>query len=122
MNSVSDNFIKQTAILVNLPEEYIMKVISHQGKTAHQALLTGSTIEISGAGRFVARMNVVEKKKKDFTNFLNAAQKELATYDKEHERWYPTYKKIKGIETDLEFLNNKRSDPSLVKFRAKKNK
>lgn len=115
------DFIKITANKVNLPEEWIMKLVSFQAKTAKEAILTGSTIELSGAGRFVARMNIVEKKKKEFTNYLNAAKRELETYDKEHERWYPTYKKVKGLEADMAFLNNKRVDPTLEKFRSKKN-
>lgn len=114
-------FIEQTASKLNIDEEIVRKVISFQWKKAKEATTTGSIIEISGMGRFQVRMNQVEKTKAKFHNFYNFTQRELDSLDREDERWYSVYKKLKNLEKDLEFLDKKEGDPTLTKIKNKKN-
>lgn len=117
-----DQFIKHTAQTLGLPEDLVHKVVSFQWRSVKEATATGSTIEISGLGRFMVRMNRVEENKALFARYLAAAETELEALAPEDERWYAVYRKIKSIKADQAFLNTKHPDPSLLAFRAKKTK
>lgn len=107
--SIEDGFIKDTAQALEVKEDLVDRIIRHQWKTTKEATLTGTIIEISGLGRLQTRTKQVQNKIKVFTNYFNAATKELADLDKDTDtRWYPTYKKVQGLEKDLNFLNNKK--------------
>jgi len=107
--TLEDGFIKNTALAFGLKEELIDKIVRNQWKEVKEATLTGTVIEISGLGRLQVRPNYLSTKLKTFTNFFTAAKRELDGLNKDtDERWYPVYKKLQGIEKDLEFLNKKR--------------
>lgn len=119
MHPLVNKFIQRTAELTGAQEDLVHKIASWQGKGAKKATHTGSTIELSGLGRFTARMHVVEENIQTYKRMEEYYIRQLETLTKDDAEWYPNYKRLKSVRAELDFLATKKIDPSLIKYREK---
>lgn len=76
--SVKDFLIRKMSIKLNMSEQIIEKIISHQFQSASEAMVINKSVEISGFGKFffndkkaVTRMKRNISKKEVFTAIMN---------------------------------------------------
>jgi hypothetical protein len=113
---IREQFIKNTSLTLNIPEDIVDKVIRYQWKSVKEATLTASSLEISGLGRLSVRPSRLVEYRTRFASYLSAAERKLEELDKEDPKWYAAYKTRNGILKDMSFLEQKSINKNLKQY------
>lgn len=100
---------RKTSVTLNISEQIVDEVITHQWKSAQDAVKRSNSIEISGLGKFVVRDKSVNSKYKTLLKnkeFLENKAEKLKSESNFKELEF-IEKKIKDIIEDIEYLKQK---------------
>lgn len=99
---------RKTSVTLNISEQIVDEVMTHQWKSAQEAVKKTNSIEISGLGKFSVREKTCSSKLKTLIKNKEFLIKKLSTVDTDDSREMASVqKKIDDISEDIEFLKTK---------------
>lgn len=105
--SVKDYIIRKMSIKMLIPEKTIDAVITHQFSSAHEALNTNNSVEISGFGKFVFNEKKAAKKLERYYMFKETFEKTLADENASEQKKRSSQTKLNNIVIAIKALKTK---------------
>ena len=102
--SVRDYVVRKLAPKMMIKEEIIDAVITHQFKSANEAILTNKSVEISGFGKFVFNEKKAVHKMNSYLIIKEAYEKILNDENTTEQKRKNTLKRMDSVLAEIDIL------------------
>ncbi len=102
--SVRDYIVRKLAPKMLIKEEIIDAVMTHQFKSAHDAILTNKSVEISGFGKFVFNEKKAEYKMNGYLILKDMYEKILNDDSITEQKRKNTLKRMDSLLSEIDIL------------------